>query len=68
MEHLSITEEEREDLLQGLSASIHRLRNKIKNDQRHERHDYNRIKWREERMERARVLIEKISQNDLVLL
>lgn len=55
----SFTEQEKADLIQGLAASIHRLNNKIKNDERHER-DMNRIAWRKEKIDRANVLIEKL--------
>ena len=55
----SFTEQEKADLIQGLAASIHRLSNKIKNDERHER-DMNRIGWRKEKIYRANVLIEKL--------
>lgn len=55
----SFTEQEKADLIQGLAASIHRLNNKIKNDERHER-DMNRIGWRKEKIDRANVLIEKL--------
>lgn len=58
----SFTEEEKADILQGLSASIHRLSNKIKNDERNGRQDYNRVEWRKEKIERAEVLIEKFKQ------
>jgi hypothetical protein len=58
----SFTEQEKADLIQGLAASIHRLNNKIKNDERHER-DMNRIAWRKEKIDRAKVLIEKFTNN-----
>jgi len=64
----SFTEQEKADLIQGLAASIHRMSNKIKNDERNGRQDYNRIAWRKEKIERAKVLIEKFTQDDLVLL
>lgn len=64
----SFTEQERIDIIQGLSTLIKRSRNKITNDELHGRHDYNRIAWRKEKIERAKVLIEKITQDDLVLL
>ena len=56
----SFTEQERADLIQGLAASIHRMSNKIKNDERNGRQDYNRIAWRKEKIDRAKVLIEKL--------
>ena len=58
----SFTEQERADLIQGLAASIHRLNNKIKNDERHER-NMNRIGWRKEKIDRAKVLISKFTDN-----
>ncbi|KKS24133.1 MAG: hypothetical protein UU81_C0012G0002 [Microgenomates group bacterium GW2011_GWC1_41_8] len=57
------TKQEKADILQGLNASIKRLRGKIKNDEIHERHDYNRITWLKEKIERARLLIEKLTIN-----
>ena len=57
------TEQDKADILQGLNASIKRLRNKIRNDELHGRHDYNRIAWRKENIERAEVLIEKLTNN-----
>lgn len=64
----SFTEQEKADLIQGLAASIHRVSNKIKNDERNGRQDYNRISWRKEKIDRAKVLIEKFTKDDLVLL
>lgn len=64
----SFTEQEKADLIQGLAASIHRMSNKIKNDECNGRQDYKRIAWRKEKIERAKVLIEKFTQDDLVLL
>jgi hypothetical protein len=56
----SFTEQEKADLIQGLAASIHRLNSKIKNDERNGRPEYNRIHWRKEKIERKKVLIEKL--------
>ena len=63
----SFTEQEKTDLIQGLSASIHRMSNKIKNDERNGRQDYNRIAWRKEKIERAKVLIEKFQQYEQLI-
>ena len=59
----SFTEQEKADLIQGLAASIHRMSNKIKNDERNGRHDFNRVAIRREKIERAKVLIEKFTEN-----
>jgi hypothetical protein len=61
MTSISLTEQEKADLIQGLSASIHRLNNKIKNDERNNR-DFTRIAWRKEKIGRAKVLIEKMQK------
>jgi hypothetical protein len=60
---IEFTEQERADIIQGLSASIHRLRHKIGNDERAGRNDINRVAIRKEKIERARVLISKITDN-----
>lgn len=59
----SFTEQERTDIIQGLSTLIKRSRNKITNDEFHGRHDYNRIAWRKEKIERVKLLIEKFTNN-----
>lgn len=64
----SFTEQEKADLIQALNASIHRLNGKIVNDTYAGRHDWERVQIRKEKIERAKVLIEKFKQNDLVLL
>jgi hypothetical protein len=56
----SFTEQELADLIQGLAALIHRLNNKIKNDERHERGDFRRVAGRKQKIDRAKVLIDKI--------
>lgn len=61
----SFTEQEKADLIQGLAASIHRMSNKIKNDERNGRHDFNRVAIRKQKIERAKVLIEKFEQYGL---
>ena len=61
MTQLEFTEQEKSDLIQGLFASIHRLGNKIKNDDLHGRKDFNRVHFRKEKIERAKLLIEKLS-------
>ena len=57
----SFTEQEKADLIQSLNALIHRLNNKIKNDERNERPEIGRVEWRKEKIRRANVLILKIS-------
>lgn len=56
----SFTEQDKSDLIQGLAASIHRMSNKIKNDERAGRQDFKRVGIRKEKIERAKVLIEKL--------
>ncbi|MDP2059784.1 MAG: hypothetical protein Q8J97_08590 [Flavobacteriaceae bacterium] len=62
------TDQDKADILQGLNASIKRLRGKIRNDELHGRHDYNRIAWRKENIERAEVLIGKFKQYESMAL
>lgn len=58
----SYTEQEKADLIRGLAALIHRLNNKVKNDERHERSDFRRVEARKQTVARAKVLKEKFEQ------
>ena len=59
----SFTEQERADLIQGLKALIHRLRHKIQNDECNDRKEFRRVQARKLTCDRARVLIEKLTEN-----
>lgn len=63
MELHGITDQDREDLLQALYASIHRLKGKIVNDIKNGREDFDRVKIRIDKIERARILIGKMAKN-----
>lgn len=59
----NLTEQEKTDLIQGLSTLSKRLLSKIRNDERNGRSDFNRVAGRKERIERVKSLIDKIKEN-----
>ena len=57
----SFTEQENNDLIEALTALIKRAKDRIANDERHLRFDLKRVSGRKEKIERCKVLIDKLS-------
>ena len=59
---MDFSKEEKEDLIQSLNASVCRLRGKIINDTNNNRLHYDRVGFRKQKIERAKILIQKIQK------
>jgi len=60
---LLLTDSEQELLRKSLISLVHRLRGKISNDVKNNRHDLIRVSSRKESIKRCELLIEKITLN-----
>ena len=65
MSTYDFTPEEIADILQGLNASIHRLRGKVINDTRKGLEQLNQVIIRQEKIKRCEQLIEKMKVYEL---
>jgi hypothetical protein len=57
----SFTEQEITDIIQGLTTLIKRSKDRIANDERNLRFELDRVSGRKEKIERCKVLIDKLS-------